>query len=202
MGRGQGGGGGGGSRLAGGGSIRTSGSAGGAALTEDERSAIFNYSNITYAGINDQLREGVEIHAGLKESLDRIDSGLAKLPDYRGTSYRVLTFDSEESAQAFASQFKAGQNASFREYLSTSRVRDASSFEFDDHTSSSNVRFTIKGKTGKDITKYANQPDQREVLFGRGSKFKVTSVTRHNGTVAGKFGEQRLYQTDITLEQL
>ena len=40
------------------------------------------------------------------------------------------------------------------------------------------IIFEIKGKNGVDISSISDIPDEKEVLFNKGSKFKITKIAK------------------------
>lgn len=185
MGRGQGGGGG-RSRIAGGGN-RNKVAGGGdqllRELTADETLALEAYGSLFLSRpLNRILRmELPEAELQNMKAVRLLDSGLTALPNSAGTHYRVLEFRNQHARERFLKQFTKDGEVSFPEYLSTSRVRNAERFSYNDHKGSTDVRIKIQGKTGKDITKFTLYGEaQAEVLYARNTKFKVVSMKTNN----------------------
>lgn len=200
MGSGKGGGGG-RRRIAGGGGESTIDTTRGVdqPLTGAQVEALELYSSYMSAMLNKQIRSGdlTEAQISSMTLVKQLDSGLKALPDRPGTSYRVLEFNDVTARDAFAKQFQKGGEVTFPEYLSTSKIRMAEGFEYDREVFSRNVRIKIKGKSGKDISGYSQAPQQQEVLFGRNTRFRVTSVKENNNT-----GDNFNRAVDITLEEI
>lgn len=205
MGRGQGGGGGRG-RIAGGGSTtvateRTPATqyvdpsiaddtltAGliGRSLTPEELSDISLYTSWHYEDLNAYLggytingraiKDIADLNPYQRRMIDNLPTALSKLPAYEGKSWRSVSFGSPEAAAAFAQQHVKGSGVKFDTFLST--TKDRSVFGNDRKGTGVDVFYTIKGKRGRHIEKYSAIPEEREVLFTRGSRFKVTNVSQ------------------------
>jgi hypothetical protein len=189
-------------REAGGGS--RGGAGGGGSLTAGEVNALRQYSGGDYQAINAALtgRETAEDDdflappklspAQIQTKIQQIDAALEKLPGYKGTVTRGLQLDigapgspQEHAFQRYVKQFAPGTSVTFPEYLSTS-AKGGKSFR-------GNLQFTIQatGKRGKNIAKYTQNPSEREVLFQRGSRFKVASVK----PIIREVGTQKIKRT-------
>jgi hypothetical protein len=124
-------------------------------------------------------------------------SGLDKLSPYAGKVYRgedsnqTLKGKTELERSQYAQQrFPVGK-VDFRAYpMSSSTTEDApkkapGGDKFDIFYEISNV------KTGKSIELLSNSPDEKEVLFAPGARFKITSTVTKNG------GELWVYMVEI-----
>lgn len=133
-------------------------------LTEEETSAIIGYVGGDYLAINNELRDGKLTSKKVKEMVPLIDSGLDKLPSYTGTVTRSLSLYNK-SFDEFISEIEKNEN---KEYLSVTAGKP--------YNENSNVQITIESEKGKNI-RYFNM-DEQEIIYPRGSKFKVKKEYR------------------------
>lgn len=142
-------------------------------LTDEETSAIKNYTNMYYRPMNQYLREGTEEISDVgkvKKSIEDVVQGLKKLPVWTKPCYRGIDLD--EHSLIVLSEMKAGDVLYMKAFSSTSKKK---SLTFD-----MQVQFTIHGKTGRDVEKLSRHPEEKEVLFAPDSRFMVKSV-QHEG---------------------
>lgn len=132
-------------------------------LTYDEAQAIVNYVGGGYSEINNNLRAGTSTKK-TEMMIPLLDTGLAKLPAYKGEVTRSLNLKDK----TFDEFIKEIEEDNFEEYLSTTFGTP--------YNKKSNVQLTITSETGKDL-KYFNMEEQ-EVLFQRGMKLKIIDEFR------------------------
>jgi fido (protein-threonine AMPylation protein) len=148
------------------------------------------YSQEAYPEIRGYTDEGYKsLNAGLVEPFprpsatlrwrDRIVEELASLPPYKGWVYSgagLSEQDFSDLRQHFA------QNKEFTYFFSTSRSqKEASRFlknQIKKEKDRVPVLFSIKSKTGKNISQLSVFPSEQEILFPPGTQFRVTSITR------------------------
>lgn len=141
-------------------------------LTQDEKRVVNAYLTHAYKDVNAALR-GESPHPDALLLADKIDSALAKLPTYQGDTTRVVGFYGRKgaaNAAAFAATFPKGSVVKFNEFLSTGTNSSKIKSKFKGDTA---VTFPIKSKTGRDLRRYNSE--KREVLFRKGTSFKVSS---------------------------
>jgi hypothetical protein len=104
-----------------------------------------------------------------------MDSGLSKLPNYRGVVY-------EGNRNPGLWRLRKGQTIFFHGYLSTSlELKMPKVFAgYNNDGSQRGVVFKIHVKNGKDISHIYN-PTEQEVLLPRGSKFRVIGPITEDG---------------------
>lgn len=162
-------------------------------LTDRDTGMISRYTQFEYNSVNSYLGGfGPNISEDLvKPKIVALDRALAKIPSLPGDTYRTVEFASTGDAIAYASQFKVGETAVFKNYLSTSRSK--SLWDFDKPSAKGNrvIKHTITGKNGKNIESYSFHKNEQETLFGRGSQFKVTRVSQQSN------GEWHIHMTEI-----
>ncbi|MEG3843175.1 ADP-ribosyltransferase domain-containing protein [Microcoleus sp. herbarium14] len=95
---------------------------------------------------------------------------LNALPNYKLLAFRQTTLSADQIAK-----YKVGEIVTEHGFTSTSTgIVESEKFQ-------GNVRYTILSQTGKLIQEYAKHPNEKEVLFRPGSKFKVLSVEEKEG---------------------
>ena len=126
-------------------------------LTEAERAAIEDYSGTGYLDLNSGLREG-SVSPEQRARAEAISAGLAKLPPFEGEVYRGADIDPQ-----IGERYRAGAVVTEDAFTSTSRTLP---FE-------GNTYWTIQSRQGRDISAISRLPED-EVLFDRGSRFRIT----------------------------
>ncbi len=121
------------------------------------------------------INEGLRNRTGLnKEQIDTVnglDIALSKMPNYEGDLSRSLYFMSEEEVEKFMKDYEVGAVKTFEQYFSTTKG--------DIYNPDGQVQcFIINSKEGKDISKY--NPAEQEVLYQRGSKFRILDIVKSN----------------------
>ena len=91
-----------------------------------------------------------------------LNDALDCLPDRAGTSWRGIILSAPEQAE-----YVPGRTVTRAVFLSSSR-REDKAFK-------RNMRFTIRGRHGKDIRPYSAFPIEDEVLFRAGTQLRVVS---------------------------
>lgn len=139
-------------------------------LPEQEIKAIEDYSDVDYWEMNKELRSG-KVSAATRRRTDRLNDFLASQPDHVGTVYRGTPDDYDLSI--------------YRENVGKEIVEDAFVSTTDDPLEAfdGRVRFFITSKTGKKVDKVSSNPQESEVLFASGSKFKVLAFEEHGNEI-------------------
>lgn len=142
-------------------------------LTKDEEYAVKSYTSFESYPINDALRNGYELNDHLQKIIDNLDSALAKLPKYEGKfQTRSLYFYDDEIMKSFVESHVVGKTRTYEEFLSTT-IGDA-------YNPDGQVQILIlNGKNGIDLTSF--NKEEMEVLYQRGSTFKVLDKYEENG---------------------
>ncbi len=140
-------------------------------FTEAEQHAINKWSGINSYFINEALRNGQQPptnYSGL--NLDAISKDLStalkKLPSYEGTVYRSIPLEGEALTD-FLNRYQEGNVVTENAYTSAS-VGEI----YDDGW---NIQMEIQSHTAKDTTELFRK-EEHEVLFDKGTKFKVLEV--------------------------
>ena len=143
-------------------------------LGSAEKYAIEDYTSDRFLGVNRALRGQSELGKSDETLVRHLDAALGKLPTHEGTVYRMVDLGSERLASAYANAHEVGGRVGYRQYLSTSARSDIHGAELGGRT---RVLLTIQGKSGRDISKWSNNPGEKEVLFPRNATFTVRSVS-------------------------
>jgi hypothetical protein len=129
-----------------------------------EEKTIYEYTG-RGSQINYSLREG-----SLKETdkayIRNLDKSLDKEKSYRGVVYRGIN----SSKDLESIRKNVGGTIQYKEYLSTSKSKNRT------EVFGKAIVFVIKSKRGKDISDKSSIRTEQEVLFKRGSKFKIEKV--------------------------
>jgi hypothetical protein len=146
-------------------------------LDELEGLIIFDYARTGFRYLNAMAEGRIPPAPKLLEVMDR---GLLKLPTYKGVVYKGLPYESSE-------KFKPGFAFRFKDYVSTSKnLYTARSFATDRPVESA-VILKINSESGKDISQWYGLGDEAEVIFPRGSRFKVTNIIKKFDGASEKF---------------
>lgn len=160
-------------------------------ISLEEEGAIRSYkSGMASYAINEKLYSDVELDEADKSLVKNLDAALEKLPDYEGTTYRVLCFDRQgkDAYDAFIARHVPNTLILYGSYTSTSKTPDA--FDID---GTLKVRIEIEGKTGKDVSEGFGLEAEQEVLYGRNVCYTTKAVeTAQDGTHIIKIKEVNL----------
>lgn len=157
-------------------------------LSRKEMMSIVDYTELSYAEMNRQLRGGpLRIGGKLQwetwnqagRDANLLDQALSRLPAYKGKAYRGINMNFMD-IEEYLEGFKPGGFVNFRSFTSSSKS--------DIYGKSSSVRFVINSKTGRDISALSSKPHEQEVLFRTGSRFIIRDVKRNrHGHLASNY---------------
>nr|DAT92775.1 MAG TPA: minor capsid protein [Caudoviricetes sp.] len=163
-------------------------------MPNTEKAAIYHYTQgntSAYRQLNNQLRKGnlSEFNQAFSELLS---AGLAKLPTVEETVYRTVRLNKTTLAH-WKELAGAKGNITFKGYTSASKdiktvgemiERKAGSRK----NNETDVLLVIKGKSGHPIEdlsqfggRFKGKPNQQELLFDKGMRFKFEAVYNING---------------------
>lgn len=142
-------------------------------ITKQEEHALKQYISSESYKINDKLRRGVELTDIDKQLVTDLNSALDKMPVYRGTVVRDLTFMYEEDVVDFMKQHSSGERVKYSAFTSSTKNKT--------YTDKPQVRLMIESKTGRDISKYNGK--EEEVLFKTNCSFKVLKMEEKDGII-------------------
>jgi len=156
-------------------------------ITPNDATAIKFYTSNGYAIINKTLRSGLpHIGSGVSDEIRDLDASLYKLPKYKGDLRRSMFVRHSQGAKDFSRELldnlKQGKLHTFKEFLSATASQDVGLLFGGMPKKVSDgyyFHFEIKaiGKRGSPIAPLSRHPKEYEVLFRRGTQFKLTDVT-------------------------
>lgn len=166
-------------------------------LSQVQIETIQEYCEFDYEKINSELRMPVG-DEDLEVKANKLSAALSKLPGYKG---EVIRF------QPLNKDIKIGDVVTFKAFTSTSKKLDLSKKKSGDKV------FKISSINGKDISEISSRPEENEVLFDKGTKFKLNRIEgdtyyfeeSNETTIADEVGREDIHksylQDDITDEE-
>ncbi|EGT5043682.1 hypothetical protein DAF96_11045 [Clostridioides difficile] len=142
--------------------------------TEDEMLALYKYMGGDAYKINEKLRRNIKLTEEDEWFINNLDRVLDTMPNYEGDVTRSLYFYNKESLDKFVSMYKLGEIVTNYDYTSTTK---GSTYNPEGQVQ----MYILNSQKGKDVSKY--NPKEQEVLYKRGSRFKVIEVERIKGTI-------------------
>ena len=139
-------------------------------LTEAEHSMIHVYTGKGFVDINRMLY-GLEPFKEnaipvLQAAADVLSQALEKLPNYSGRVVRCLSLPLDKLAL-----YQEKKTVKHDAFISTTTgMLDVFAME--------SVRMIIMSKTGKRVAMFSTAPEEKEVLFNKGTQFQVKSVAQ------------------------
>lgn len=140
-------------------------------LTYTEKQALNQYMSFESYGLNEKLRNKAALTAAEKQMCSHLDAALDKMDSYQGDVVRCLDIGNKAVLGKFLQGHQIGDIVTYREYTSCSRAED--------YNPEANIRIYRESKNGKDITSL--NPNEKEVLYKRNSKFRVTNIMEKDG---------------------
>jgi hypothetical protein len=135
-------------------------------LTSQQRAAIRDYTERGYQQMNHQLRDG-EVTKQMQLKVEKLNGALERLPDFRGDVYRGTTINQPSLLDKYR---EVGSEVVEDAFTSASRS-PLKMF-------AGNARFYLSSKHGKEIARWSAHPEEEEVLFKPGTRFKVLDFLR------------------------
>ena len=135
-------------------------------LTEAEAAAIHYYTTDGYYLLNLNLRNRQKLSKEMEHVAAAIDSGLDQLPAHKGTVFRGLE-PIQTIRQMVQDKWKPGSIVSDAGYVSASIKKSVS------ESFGSSINLIIRSRSGRTIAHISDYPTEGEVLFKRGTRFRV-----------------------------
>lgn len=163
-------------------------------IPNTEIAAIYHYTKgkgAAYRQLNNQLRKEKPLSEFNQAFAGLLSQGLDKMPIYDGTAYRGLRLNKTQLRDWLATSGKGGEKT-LNGFTSASELRDvADKFTLRGNPKSNEtaVILKIKSKNGRSISDISEfngifaEHNQREILFDRGSQFKVVRSYVENGRI-------------------
>ncbi|MFN9053513.1 MAG: ADP-ribosyltransferase domain-containing protein [Pseudanabaena sp.] len=132
------------------------------------------YTQQDYSSINRVLRYGKN-----HESVEQIIEDLQNVKCFKGTVYRGLTLDKSE----ISTTFKVSKVYRDMGFMSTSK-KEVIAQKFNclgvplSKTDNRSITLVIESKTGRDVSKFSQYPEEQEVLFLPLTGFEVLSIEK------------------------
>ncbi|MBW4438537.1 MAG: ADP-ribosyltransferase [Pleurocapsa minor GSE-CHR-MK-17-07R] len=157
-------------------------------LTKQEEDAIRTYSGGAYGAINKEARAAKagkddaaqpKAHGSIMELLV---SGLNKLPKYEGLAYRGL-LKPPPGFEQYATE--GGETADLGFSSATPALSAVYNFFEAYPNNPSNTIFMMQCKTASNIINYSVNPQEGEILFRPGTRFRINKIWTHdaNGNI-------------------
>jgi len=163
-------------------------------LPDAEKNAIKDYTGEGYKKLNRNLIDNKKLTDAQKLLSTNVDKALDHLPTYSGDTYRgIKFFESDASRFGRFWNMQPGDKVSFPAFTSTTiNPTVAQDLAID---AADSVIFTIKSKSGKIIDGLSKFAYEKEVLYKRGSTFRVLATTGEDAGYGYKLAR-------ITLEEI
>ncbi len=144
-------------------------------LTKAEEAGLNRYTG----GIYDVIRNCQAQHLDcdfemLGFQISDIERALRRAPQFEGTSFRGLNFKTKEARAKFVAEVRKSNGLVDQAFTSTSRTKSVA-VEFTEGDSPG-VLFEIKGKSGVDVKSVSVKPNEDEILFQAGVRFKLKEI--------------------------
>jgi SPP1 gp7 family putative phage head morphogenesis protein len=154
-------------------------------LEHEEAASIRHYTGSAYRRMNDDLRSGqYSNNLELQALVEAAQSGLSKMPKFRGEVARGVSLSGDKLEQLLSS-YTPGNIIEEHAFLSSSAGSQAAF--------GGNVKISIRSKTGVDVSSFSQYPGEREVLFMPGSTFRVDKIEK----VEGIFVHYKITMTEV-----
>jgi hypothetical protein len=159
-----------------------------------EVAAIFHYTQgegAAYRQLNNQLRKDKPLSEFNQAFSELLTSGLEKMPKYKGQVYRGLRLNKTQLRDWLATAENGGQKT-LKGFTSASQLRSVAeefTLKGKPKPNETAVILKIRSKTGRSISSISEfngifaQQNQREILFNKGSQFKVVRSYPSDGAI-------------------
>lgn len=135
----------------------------------DDLIGLHEYTANGYKAMNEGLRGSRTALKEMAPVIKTAASGLNQLPGVKGTVYRGANMTPERLAQ-----YKVGEVIAERGFTSTTVNKAMVIGKTAEQSFNKNTMFVIKSAGGgRDVSMLSRFPDEKEVLFGPGTEFKV-----------------------------
>jgi hypothetical protein len=132
-------------------------------MTWDDHAALRHYTGSGYGAVNRCLRAPAGCTGTLASRADEVSAALAKLDPQPGITFRGTTL-----SNAAVAVYEPGQVVGEPAFTSTSRALSVAGDAF-----GGNTLLVIHGRTGRNVESYSLFPNESEVLYDKGTRFRV-----------------------------
>nr|DAH69937.1 MAG TPA: ADP-ribosyl-(Dinitrogen reductase) hydrolase [Caudoviricetes sp.] len=143
-------------------------------LEKNESMRIESYvSGLAYE-LNKRMNSGI-LSEQDQNYADKVRDAFRKFPQYKGTTFRNLSFGSKKALEKFLLEHKKGEVIKLKAFTSTSKSPNGYkvSGEFI-------VHMEFRGESNADISETYGLPRQQEVVYMPGTEIRVSDVTTAN----------------------
>lgn len=143
-------------------------------LEKNESMRIESYvSGLAYE-LNKRMNSGI-LSEQDQNYADKVRDAFRKFPQYKGTTFRNLSFGSKKAFEEFLLKHKKGEVIKLKAFTSTSKSPNGYkvSGEFI-------VHMEFRGESNADISETYGLPRQQEVVYMPGTEIRVSDVTTAN----------------------
>lgn len=141
-------------------------------LTDADETALRQYTGIGYRAINRCLRSPAGCTGSLATQADAVSAALAKLEPRPGITFRGASLTAMDVAR-----YELGQVVSEAAFTSTSRAMSVAGDGF-----GGNTLVVVHGRTGRNVEHYSHYPHESEILFDKGTRFRVLDRVLDGGS--------------------
>jgi len=139
-------------------------------LTPEQKAAIRDYSDSGYRRINEQLRART-VTDRIRHEIEILTSALEELPNFQGDVFRGAAIE-----EGLLRKYQRVRDIITERAFISASLSPSKAF-------SGNIRFYIISKRGKEIDQWSAYPDEEEVLFPPGTRFKVLEYGRDGNEI-------------------
>ena len=132
--------------------------------TKYDKEVITRYIGGGSYALNEKLRDGKPLNAEERDWVGRLNTALAKMPDYDGVAQRSIMLTPGRNLTKFIEEHSIGSMVQYPAFSSFSKL--------DDYNPEANVQLIVNSKKGKDISSL--NEDEQEVLYPTQSVFYVS----------------------------
>lgn len=140
-------------------------------LSYGEKKALNEYLSFESYPVNEKLRNGQQLSLKEQRMVDKLNSALDKMDDYKGNVVRCLDIRNPDKLQLFLNDHQIDKDVVYKAFTSASTE--------DGYNPDANIRIYIESKSGKDISAF--NPSEKEVLYKSNRTFKIQEHVEKNG---------------------
>lgn len=140
-------------------------------LSYGEKKALNEYLSFESYPVNEKLRNGQQLSVKEQRMVDKLNSALDKMDDYKGNVVRCLDIRDLDKLQVFLNDHQPDKDVVYKAFTSASTE--------DGYNPDANIRIYMESKSGKDISAF--NPSEKEVLYKSNRTFKVREHVEKNG---------------------
>lgn len=140
-------------------------------LSYGEKRALNQYISFESYPVNEKLRRGLSLSDQEQRLVDKLNSALDKMDDYKGNVVRCLDIRDPEELEEFLGRHQVDGDVTYKSFTSTSTE--------DGYNPDANIRIYISSEKGKDISTF--NPSEKEVLYKNNTTFRICNHVEEDG---------------------